>query len=214
MRRWCARPGPPTPRASGPGDLYADRRPNHWLGAVSLNKTPSASPLARLSPSHGASRIRKRAGSPSHQELLFPPPPTDLGCQRDRAGASIGSDPTLPSRTARKLILLRAYSASGGLTPRSPAHRKSQPLDLLSLFLSAPSYEKPEPTLAIGLQKNAPPFRAPALQRIHGFESILSTCRNRCSSPVVLLTPVCSSEPESFRPRSPCAALWRPAAHK
>ena len=123
MRRWCARPGPPTPRASGPGDLYADRRPNHWLGAVSLNKTPSASPLARLSPSHGASRIRKRAGSPSHQELLFPPPPTDLGCQRDRAGASIGSDPTLPSRTARKLILLRAYSASGGLIPRSPAHQ-------------------------------------------------------------------------------------------
>ena len=37
-----------------------------------------------------------------------------------------------PSRTARKLILLpRAYSASGGLIPRSPADQKTQPLDLL-----------------------------------------------------------------------------------
>ena len=42
------------------------------LGAVTQNKTFSASPLQRLSPSHGASRIRKRAGSPSHQEPLFP----------------------------------------------------------------------------------------------------------------------------------------------
>ena len=92
MRRWCARPGPPTPRTSDP---KPPPPPTHdpiiGLGAVSLNKTPSASPPQRLSPSHGASRIRKRAGSPSHQEPLFPLQLTPRA-ERCQAGASLGGE--------------------------------------------------------------------------------------------------------------------------
>ena len=209
MRRWCARPGPPTPRTSDP---KPPPPPTHdpiiGLGAVSLNKTPTASPPQRLSPSHGASRIRKRAGSPSHQEPLFPLQLTPRA-ERCQAGASLGGEHPNPLAHSAK-----ADPPQSLLSERRPDTAEPRPLDLLSLSLSAPSYKKPEPTRIIGLQENTPPFRSPALQRINGFESILPTCRNRCSSPVVLLTLVCSSEPESSRPQSPCAALWRPAAHK
>ena len=52
--------------------------------------------------------------------------PTKNRAERCRAGASLGGEHPTPSRTARKLLLPRAYSASGGLIPRSPAHQNPQ----------------------------------------------------------------------------------------
>ena len=43
--------------------------------------------------------------------------------ERCQARASLGGEHPTPSRKARKLILPRAYSANGGLMPRSPAHQ-------------------------------------------------------------------------------------------
>ena len=45
---------------------------------------------------------------------------TCAAAERCRAGASLGGEHPNPSRIARKIILPRAYSASGGLMPRSP----------------------------------------------------------------------------------------------
>jgi hypothetical protein len=44
---------------------------------------------------------------------------TKTRAERCQAGASLGGEHPTPSRKARKLILLRAYSASVGLMPRS-----------------------------------------------------------------------------------------------
>ena len=44
---------------------------------------------------------------------------TKTRAERCQAGASLGGEHPAPSRKARKLILLRAYSASVGLMPRS-----------------------------------------------------------------------------------------------
>jgi hypothetical protein len=45
-------------------------------------------------------------------------PPRAIRAERCRAGASLGCEHHHPSRKARKLILPRAYSASGGPIPR------------------------------------------------------------------------------------------------
>ena len=50
-------------------------------------------------------------------------PPTKTVAERCQAGASLGGEHPHPSRKARKIIVPRAYSASGGLIPRSPAHQ-------------------------------------------------------------------------------------------
>jgi hypothetical protein len=46
--------------------------------------------------------------------------PQAIRAERCRAVASLGGEHPNPSRTARKLLLPRAYSASGGPMPRSP----------------------------------------------------------------------------------------------
>ena len=53
---------------------------------------------------------------------LSPPKPERSGVGPERA---LEANTPTPSRKARKLILLKAYSASGGLMPRSPAMRRS-----------------------------------------------------------------------------------------
>ena len=52
--------------------------------------------------------------------------PTKTRAERCRAGASLGGEHPTPSRKARKLILPRAYSASGGLMPRSPLKTRAE----------------------------------------------------------------------------------------
>jgi hypothetical protein len=54
-------------------------------------------------------------------------PPSKTEAERCQAGASLGGEHPTPSRKARKLILPRAYSASGGLIPRSPAYQDLSP---------------------------------------------------------------------------------------
>ncbi len=65
----------------------------------------------------------ERAANPRIPQPPQPPNETRKR-QRDRAGASIGSDQTLPSRAARKLILPRAYlraqDRSRGALPDNP----------------------------------------------------------------------------------------------
>jgi len=55
-----------------------------------------------------------------HPSVLPAPTTHQPRQQRCQAGASLGGEHPNLSRKARKLILLRAYSASGGLMPRSP----------------------------------------------------------------------------------------------
>ena len=92
-----------TPAAAGPGWSEPWRR--------------SPSPLAHS------------AKAPPRQSLISerrpdPAEPTTHTHQRkrDRAGASLGGDHHHPSRTARKLLLARVSSASGGPIPRSAPH--------------------------------------------------------------------------------------------
>ena len=53
-------------------------------------------------------------------------PPQIRPAERDRAGASLGSEHQSPSRTARKPLLPRASSASAGSIPRSPPSTQPQ----------------------------------------------------------------------------------------
>ena len=54
------------------------------------------------------------------------PRPPKTAAERCQAAASLGGEHPHPSRKARKLLLPRAYSARGGLIPRSPAHLKPE----------------------------------------------------------------------------------------
>ena len=103
VNRWDRPPGRP------PGDSS---------GAVSGRSEPwwrTPSPLAQSAKDHPL------------QSLLSErrPDAADNVAERCRAGASLGGEHPTPSRKARKLLLPRAYSASGGLIPRSPPKNRS-----------------------------------------------------------------------------------------
>jgi hypothetical protein len=69
--------------------------------------------------------IPRSPPKPSTAHERQPDTPQYPGQQRDRAGASLGGEQPHPSRTARKLILPRASSATGGPIPQSPAKTRA-----------------------------------------------------------------------------------------
>ena len=106
------------PRAYSANGGLTPRSPAHQnrSGAVSGRSEPwrrTLNPLAQSAKDHASlSLLSDRR--PDTAE------PTKNRAERCRAGASLGGEHPNPSRIARKILLPRAYSASGGPTPRSP----------------------------------------------------------------------------------------------
>ena len=92
-----------------------DRPPADSSGAVSGRSEPWRRTLTPLAQSAKANPPRSLLSErrPDTAET------TKTRAERCQAGASLGGEHPTPSRKARKLILLRAYSASVGLMPRS-----------------------------------------------------------------------------------------------
>ena len=97
--------GQATKRPSGSGS----GRSEHW----NVNTLTPLAHSAKASPPQSLLSERR-------------PDTADNVAERCQAVASLGGEHPTPSRKARKHILLRAYSASGGLIPRSPAHQKPE----------------------------------------------------------------------------------------
>ena len=105
-------------RRSGSAELvFGPQRPPEDLlgGDPSLKRSVSAdAALSEKSPYLGNAWVRLGPTTRPYQR------------QRDRAGASLGGDHHHPSRIARKLLLARASSASGGPVPRSAKIRQAE----------------------------------------------------------------------------------------
>ena len=121
-------------RGSTPGWYAAPR----WGTPKAVSPTPRSPPKNRSGAVSGRSEPWRRTPQPlAHSAKVHPPQsllseqrpdaaePTKTAAERCRAGASLGGEHPTPSRVARKIVLPRAYSASEGLMPRSPAMRRS-----------------------------------------------------------------------------------------
>ena len=123
---WRRTPNPlaQSAKAPPPQSLLSERRPD-----AADNVAERCRAGASLGGEH-QKPLAHSAKAPPFQSLLSErrpdaaehrPPKTRA--ERCRAGASLGGEHPTPSRKARKFILPRAYSANGGLMPRSPAHQ-------------------------------------------------------------------------------------------
>ena len=111
------------PRAYSASGGLIPRSPAHQnrSGAVSGRSEP----WRRTPQSPRAKRERSFFPEPTQrpEARCRGAPPTKTRAERCRAGASLGGEHPNPSRKARKILLSRAYSATGGPMPRSPAHK-------------------------------------------------------------------------------------------
>ena len=138
------------PERSGVGPeraLEANTQPHRAQRESSSFPEPTQRAEARCRGAHknrsgavsGRSEPWRRTPNPLAPSAKAPPPqsllserrpdtaersPPKTRAERCRARASLGGEHPTPSRKARKLILPRAYSATGGLIPRSPAYQK------------------------------------------------------------------------------------------
>ena len=149
-------------------------------------------------------RSRRLSTPATGPHLVLPNPPTHRR-QRERAGASIEGDHLNPSRTARKLLLPRASSASathqnpgGAVSGRSEPWRRT----LQPLAHSA----KADPSQSLLSERRPDTAEPPCLQRTHPAAHHYSpplTNPTRSFSPLkVTLQSPCPYEPLCFdRPR-------------
>ena len=78
---------------------------------------------------------------------LEPSNPPYSAAERERTGASVGSDQTLPSRTARKLHPFQSFLARAGPVPRSPTKQRTPKTLLFGTRRPSPKNMKQCPLL-------------------------------------------------------------------
>ena len=148
---WYAVPRLGTPKASPPPSFPAS------IGPVPRGpKKPQRSgigpmhALEAIKPFHRAQRESRSSPELPCVHRTGPAEPQKIAAERDRSEACTGSNQTLPSRTARKLILPRSLPACIGPVPRSP--KKSQrsgigPMHALEAIKPIPSRTARKPIL-------------------------------------------------------------------
>ena len=128
---WRRTPSPPSRKARKPilPRAYSARR-----GPIPRSPPKTAAERCRAGASLGGehlSPLAQSAKDPPPQSLLSERRPDAAEPTKNRSGAVSGrSEPwrrtPSPSRIARKILLPRAYSASGGPIPRSPCNDNSR----------------------------------------------------------------------------------------
>ena len=118
---WRRTPNPlaQSAKAPPPQSLLSERRPDTVDNVAERSRAAASLGGEHPTPLAQSAKVHPPQSLLSEQRLDT----ADNVAERCQAGASLGGDHSPPSRKARKFILPRAYSANGGLMPRSPAHQ-------------------------------------------------------------------------------------------
>ena len=125
----------PTPfaqsaKALPPRSLLSDRRPDTAEPRPPKTAAERCQAVASLGGEHLNPLAQSAKDHPSLEPTQRPEaryrgaPPTKTAAERCRAGASLGGEHQTPRAKRERSSFPKAYSATGGLIPRSPAHQK------------------------------------------------------------------------------------------